>query len=755
MLNLTDNEKREINEYLLRNKPLPDKYRFLLFGNRRQVELLWNGKSNEVTNIVLPFQTIEQVDEPRSEVQSSSQFDLFDMSGRQLKGWTNKLIWGDNKYILSSLKNGPLRKEIEDNGGIKLIYIDPPFDVGADFTMNVEFGDGESYEKQPNILEQIAYRDTWGLGQDSFLSMIYERLLLMRDLLSDDGSILLHCDHRLNSQIRIVMEEIFSPEGYKTEVIWKRTAAGKTVSKNLPKNTDNILWFTKSKNFTFNGFFGELTKENKKVFSKNDNDGRGLYRTQPLVKPSNPGPLTTYDYIDNNGRLWKCPKTGWRINQERMKKLENDNRLLFTSVISEKYYLNERMEIGRQLSNLWDDIPGNTIKFSSENTDYPTQKPEKLLKRIIKSLSNEGEIVCDFFVGSGTTPSVCEKLNRKWICTDLGKFSIHTTRKRMIGVQREMKKEGKDYRPFELLNLGKYQREHFIFDGKDERDEIKRKRKQQQEKQFEELILTAYKSEKIDGFKTFQGKKNFRMVSIGPINQPVSRLHIEELIKECLENRITKVDVLGFEYEMGLFPTIQEEASEKGIDLQYKQIPNEIFDKRAVQRGEVKFYDVSYIEVKPIIKRNTLSIELLDFATFYNLDNSDRIEENIANGKSKVVVIDGNIIKITKDKNGIINKEILTKKWSDWVDYWSVDFDFENRKELIRVQSEENDEWKEMWTGDYIFDNEWQSFRTKENRELELVTTPKEITSQRTKIAVKVVDIFGNDTMKIIDIKTK
>ena len=593
------------------------------------------------------------------------------------------------------------------------------------------------------------------MGQDSFLSMIYERLHLMRDLLSDDGSILLHCDHRLNSQIRIVMEEIFSPEGYKTEVIWKRTAAGKTVSKNLPKNTDNILWFTKSKNFTFNGFFGELTKENKKVFSKNDNDGRGFYRTQPLVKPSNPGPLTTYDYIDNNGRLWKCPKTGWRINQERMKKLENDNRLLFTSVISEKYYLNERMEIGRQLSNLWDDIPGNTIKFSSENTDYPTQKPEKLLKRIISSLSNEGDIVCDFFVGSGTTSSVAEKLNRKWICSDLGKFSIHTTRKRMIGVQREMKKEGKDYRPFELLNLGKYQREHFIFDGKDERDEIKKKRKQQQEKQFEELILTAYKSEKIDGFKTFQGKKNFRMVSIGPINQPVSRLHIEEVIKECLENRITKVDILGFEYEMGLFPTIQEEASQKGIDLQYKQIPNEIFDKRAVQRGEVKFYDVSYIEVKPIIKGNTLSIELLDFATFYNLDNSERIEEKLKNGKNEVVVSDGNIIKISKDKNGIISKEVLTKKWSDWVDYWSVDFDFENRKELIRVQSEESDEWNELWTGDYIFDNEWQSFRTKENRELELITSPKEITSQRTKVAIKVVDIFGNDTMKIIDVKLK
>ena len=698
MLNLTDNEKREINEYLIQNKPLPDKYRFLLFGNRRQVELLWNGKSSEVTNVVLPFQTIEQVDEPRSEVQSSSQFDLFDMSGRQLKGWTNKLIWGDNKYILSSLKNGPLRKEIEDNGGIKLIYIDPPFDVGADFTMNVEFGDGESYEKQPNILEQIAYRDTWGLGQDSFLSMIYERLLLMRDLLSDDGSIYVHCDWRLNSSIRLILDDIFGKDKFKNEILWYyRNKMGRN-SKDFPKATDTLLFYSKSNNHIFNEI--KIPRETPVKQSK---------------------------------RVWKDGKN--------MRARDDKGDIIY------------ELSYDTTSNNVWD-IPF-IASTSSERNGYPTQKPESLIERVIKASSNQNDIVCDFFVGSGTTASVCEKLNRKWICTDLGKFSIHTTRKRMIGVQREMKKEGKDYRPFELLNLGKYQREHFIFDGKDERDEIKRKRKQQQEKQFEELILTAYKSEKVDGFKTFQGKKNFRMVSIGPINQPVSRLHIEEVIKECLENRITKVDILGFEYEMGLFPTIQEEASQKGIDLQYKQIPNEIFDKRAVQRGEVKFYDVSYIEVKPIIKGNTLSIELLDFATFYNLDNSERIEENLKNGKSEVVVSDGNIIKISKDKNGIISKEVLTKKWSDWVDYWSVDFDFENRKELIRVQSEESDEWKEQWTGDYIFDNEWQSFRTKENRELELVTSPKEITSQRTKVAVKVVDIFGNDTMKIIDVKMK
>ena len=184
MPRLTESEQQEIIRFLEADKPLPEKYRFLLFEDKREVELVWNGKTNEVCNIVLPFQTIEHVDEPRAE--STEQLGLFDKRGRQRKGWTNKLIWGDNKLVLSSLKNGPLREEIEAQGGLKLIYIDPPFDVGADFSMDIEIG-GETLTKNPNILEEIVYRDTWGKGADSFIAMIYERLLLMRDLLTEDG----------------------------------------------------------------------------------------------------------------------------------------------------------------------------------------------------------------------------------------------------------------------------------------------------------------------------------------------------------------------------------------------------------------------------------------------------------------------------------------------------------------------------------------------------------------------------------------
>ena len=209
---LTDADKRDLIKLIESGKPLPEKYRFILFDDKREVELVWNGKSREVCTAILPFQTLEHIDEPRVEATppslrrggdasspgrkrdggvaatlgdegvAATQPDFLDLSGRQIKGWTNKLIWGDNKLILSSLKSGALRRQIEDAGGLKLIYIDPPFDVGADFSMDIEIG-GETFHKEPNLLEQIAYRDTWGRGADSFIAMIYERLILMRDLM--------------------------------------------------------------------------------------------------------------------------------------------------------------------------------------------------------------------------------------------------------------------------------------------------------------------------------------------------------------------------------------------------------------------------------------------------------------------------------------------------------------------------------------------------------------------------------------------
>jgi hypothetical protein len=399
--------------------------------------------------------------------------------------------------------------------------------------------------------------------------------------------------------------------------------------------------------------------------------------------------------------------------------------------------------------------------MTPENLNYPTQKPEIMIERIIKASSNENDIVADFFAGSGTTLAVAEKLGRKWIGSDLGKFAIHTTRKRMIGVQRQLKEEGKDFRAFEILNLGKYERAHYIGVNLTLREEEQHQQLEQKEKDFIALILKAYKAEAVENFKCFHGKKAGRLVSVGPVNLPVTRLFVEEVILECREKRVSRADILAFEFEMGLFPNILDEARAKGIDLAMKYIPREVFDKRAVEKNQVVFHDVSYIEVKTDVKAGdkrkkesqpAVAVELTDFSVYYNQETVDHAAAALKEGKNRIVVENGKIIKVSKDKDGIVTKETLTKKWTDWIDYWSVDFDFESKREILRALDPASGKIEEKWTGEFIFENEWQSFRTKKDRSLELKTPFHECKPGLNKIAVKVVDIFGNDTMKIVEV---
>jgi len=375
-----------------------------------------------------------------------------------------------------------------------------------------------------------------------------------------------------------------------------------------------------------------------------------------------------------------------------------------------------------------------------------------LLQRIIRASSNEGDLIADFFCGSGTTAAVVEKLGRKWIASDLGKFAIHTTRKRLIGVQLQLKEEGRDYRAFEILNLGKYERQHFIGVNPNLREEEQRRQLEEKEVAFLDLILRAYRAEKTEGFTSFHGKRAGRLVAVGPVNLPVTRLFVEEIILECRKKHITKVDILGFEFEMGLFPNVLDEARGKGIDIAPKYIPAEVFDKRAVEKNQVVFHDVSFIEVKPHTKGNTLAVELTDFSVFYSQDSIANAEANLKKKGSKIVVERGQIVKVSADKDGVITREQLTQHWTDWIDYWSVDFDFESKREIIRVQNPENGETEDQRTGDYVFENEWQSFRTKKDRSLELKSVAHECPPGRRKVAVKVVDIFGNDTMTIVEV---
>ena len=753
---LSEAEQRDLFNLIQQGKALPEKYRFVLFEDKREVELVWNGKTRDVCTTVLPFQTLEHIDEPRTE--TKMQDSLLGSRGRQMQGWSNKLIWGDNKLILSSLKAGPLRQQIEDAGGLKLIYIDPPFDVGADFSMSIEIG-GETFHKEPNLLKQIAYRDTWGRGADSFISMIYERLILMRDLMHSEGSIYVHCDWRVSGLVRLALDEVFSPDCFTNEVIWQYDGPQSPSPTRFASKHDTIFRYSKSKErLIVSDLYATVEEPFVKGQYQKDDQGRWFYT------------IPKGDYTDASiRRLDAEGKVFWTGNgTARIKKfvtLSSDGK----SVLKEK-----------KISDVWAVTSLGLAASSRENLAYPTQKPEALLERIVKASSNEGDLVADFFCGSGTMAAVAEKLGRKWIATDLGKFGVHTTRKRLIGVQRELKAAEKDFRAFEVLNLGRYERQAYLNISGRLSAEQREDALAEKEREFRDLILRAYKAspfgsegEAQDGF--FHGARSGRLVVIGPINLPVGRLFVEEVITECRKRGASRVDILAFEFEMGLFPAVLEEARSKGIELSPKYIPAEVFDKRAVDKGQVVFHDISFVEATPRYdKKNNLavSIELSDFSVYYTQGAAEAAIAALKKGKRDVICEQGQLYKISKSKDGVVNRERLTNHWTDWVDYWAVDFDYLQRKEIIKVpvgtgiggvaslegfeplQGElKLPEFEERWTGGYIFENEWQSFRTRQNRDLELTTALHTYDRPgRYTVAVKVIDIFGNDTMTLVPV---
>lgn len=691
-MKLNDNDKNRIIELIKAGEKLPKEFIYKLFSDEEDVFLFWNGRKEDVTNVALPFHSIEHIDEPRKEEKKQGDmFEMFDTRGRQLKGWTNKLIWGDNKLILSSLANGPIRDEIEKEGGLKLIYIDPPFAVGADFGFNIEIN-GETAEKKQSIIEEIAYRDTWGKGISSYLSMMYERLKLMHNLLRDDGSLYVHCDFRVNSFLRLLLNDVFGSDNFRNELIWfYPDSPGRPYDKFCPKH-DTIFRYSKSEKFVFNADDVRIPilEASKKRYEK----PRYLINSQGK----------RFEYTGGKAAEdGKIPETVWQIPV----------------------------------------VKGTT----QEDVSYPTQKPETLLERIINASSNEGDLIADFFCGSGTTAAVAEKLGRKWITTDLGRFSVHTARKRLIGVQRELQANGKDFRAFEILNLGKYERQFFM-------DDLTNGKRKAKEVLYVDLILEAYKAKRIDGHSALHGQKSGRFVHVGPLDVPVTQSRLVDIFEECRKNLYTQVDVLGFEFEMGLTPQFIQELKEKGVSITLKYIPKDVFDKRAVEKGQVKFFDVAYLNTKEKINGKSITIELTDFVTHYTQDDIEELQQSMRAG-SKVVIEDGQIIKVEKDKNSIITKTILTKDWHDWLDYWAIDFNYEDKKEIIKIKNEAG-EIVEQWTGNYLFENEWQSFRTKKNPTLEFISIAYEYKKVgKYKVMVKVVDILGIDTSKIIEVNIK
>lgn len=707
-MELIDAEREEAIALIKAGRPLPARYRASLFEDVAATELIWPGKTSDVERTVLPFQSIEHVDEPRTE--AMSQPDLFSLdstSGRQAGGWTNKLIWGDNKLILSSLTNGPMRHEIEDAGGLKLVYIDPPFDVGADFSVDVEIG-GADVTKRPSIVEEIAYRDTWGKGRDSYLSMLFPRLNAIRDLLADDGSIFVHIDWRLSGQVRLLLDEVFGSDNFRNEIVWHYSGWNKRLRTSFERRHDSIFYYSSSDSPQFNSFFEKWSSK------------------EEYVKKRKQKVLT-----DDDGREYVLSDAG---GGKRIKR-----------------FLDDVMKEGVVIDDVWDlDKLNNS---AGESFGYATQKPIALLERIILSASNPGDLVGDFFCGSGTTMAVAEDLGRKWIGADLGRFAVHTSRKRLIQVQRRRRDEDKAYRAFEILNLGGYERQYFVGVDMTLAEAERRADSDRRREQFLSLILIAYGAERAGQLPPFHGTKGSTAVFVGPLDAPVTQTDVRGVIEAARGAGIGRADVLGFEFEMGIKPAMADEARDLGITLTLRYIPNDVFDTRAVSKGQVNFYDVGYVEVTPkTSKGRQLNVTLSDFGVFYAQEDADAAAAGLKMGGSRVVIDGGQVVRVSKDPKGIISREILTKSWIDWIDYWAVDFDYESQKELIRIVVDGKEQ--QQWTGGFVFENQWQSFRTRKDRNLELKSSLYTYENPGTyKVAVKVIDVFGNDTTKVISVK--
>ncbi len=706
-------QERDLIANLIRDgKPVPARYIPSISENPLKTELIWPGKSSYMENVVLPFQSIEHVDEPRKEM--VKQFDLFSMSestGRQSGGWTNKLIWGDNSLILSSIANGPMRNEILNAGGLKLVYIDPPFDVGSDFSIDIEVGE-VSVTKKASIVEEIAYRDTWGKGKDSYAAMFAQRLNLIKTLMADDGILVIHSGIQVNHYIRLIAEETFGDQNIVDEIVWSYGTAsgGRAAANKLVKAHEYLLVIAKDRaNFTYNK---EYIPYSEKYISDR------------------------FVFKDESGRIYR----------ERKR----------TTGIVERQYLDESK--GVPLSTVWTDIRQtyamHLAKRAKEETGYPTQKPEALLERVLNCFSNKDDLVADFFCGSGTTLSVAEKLGRKWIGADLGRFAIHTTRKRLITVQREAAKLEKPFRAFEILNLGGYERAHQVGIDPSLDDEERKVQASIKREEFVELILAAYGGQKSDQLQPFAGSKGGTAILIGGIDSAVTQDQVQQAIDTALSVGISRVDVLGFEFEMGISPAMSDAAKEQGLTLTVRYIPNDVFDKRAIAKGQVKFYEAGYVEAKCEVKNKSLQVTLTDFGVFYRQNDADETAAELRNGNAKVVVDQGQVVRVAKDKKGVITKENLTSNWQDWIDYWAVDFDFASQPEVVTVV-EDGKEVKKR-TGKFMFENEWQSFRTKSDRSLELTSSPFSYADPGNySVAVKVIDIFGNDTTRVFKIKVK
>jgi adenine-specific DNA-methyltransferase len=750
----------------------------------RKPRLAWQGMDRREVAVSVPTQVVEIVRPGKAQAGD----DLLPgvtagiQKTRSEELPPNRLIWtNDNLVALQTLldERDPVTRDYRYRGKVDLIYIDPPFMVQGDFVadnaIDIELDEEEHVEakKEPSLVEILAYRDTWRQGLDSFLSMLRARLLLLKDLLASTGSIYVHLDWHAVHYVKVLMDEVFGYENFRNEVVWQRTTAHNDPQQYGRVNDRLLFYAMDRRNYVFNtvhykGYSSEQLSRYK------DSDERGRFTGRDLTAPGIRYGETGKPWrgLDPNlsGRHWsKTPDELERLYQSGRILLKKDGTPRLDGL---KVYLHETE--GPPVQDVWTDI--GLAPTASERVGYPTQKPVALVSRVIQASSPPGGLVLDCFAGSGTTAEAAERLGRRWICVDNGKFAVHLTRKRMIqlhgqpkppekpvvdyvecekckNVERKEKpqkgKGGFDVRPFTVENVGVYQRAEAWQDF------------QTQRTKYRDEMIKVFGGEVTSHSPLLHGRKGASWVHVGPLDGPVSSTQVWSIAREAQRTDRKSVTVLSADFDT--LSTSEKEEIKKvtGVTMTIRIIPASAIDevRRRLELARVNpempiesmaipaFYAPLSILLSSKVSGRMASVTLdrceIDIESF--LASQRPVLKPMTDGMTPVAKKKA---KAEIEKWDARQKELekwLAKatSWQKFIDFWAVDWDYGRR-----VGAD----------GKPIFETDWQSFRVRKGKETEPLVLTAEYKYQEAghyRVAARVTDVFGNDGIAAVVVEVR
>lgn len=589
--------------------------------------------------------------------------------------WMNRLIYGDNLLTLQALLAGDPDSGLPSlRGRVDLIYIDPPFDSKADYRTKISLPNA-SFDQKPTVIEQFAYADTWQEGTISYLKMLYPRLVLMREMLSDKGTIYVHIDWHIDAYVKAIMDDIFGKDNFRDQIIWYYPGGLKAIPHYFPRKHDCIYWYSKSKNYTFN-------------VMRKESENNSLYHR--WIKYSEDGETITYKNFPRTDRVKFDMYVKRFVSQNKREPKDDDVIYRFE---------------GALIDDVWEDCPA-VFRLLSEKTGYSTQKPETLLTRIIKASSNEGDLVCDFFGGSGTTAAVAEKLGRRWITGDIGKPASLIMRKRLID---------QDANPFLYQSIGDYQKEAF-----------RNNKLVKRIGDLSQIVLGLYGALPFTAeqcadrnFGYIKGTKTLVMA-----DSP-NRLTTASTVRRAVEAKASllggdwqKVVILGWNFAFDISEAIQQY---KDSNVEVLVIPPDLMDKltkkgyeKLIRDKTVRFSSLQYLTVKPIEVKNEGGQDILTVT----LD-------------SYVLLSPDNIPLDEKDKPKL--QKVMAEDPLSLIEYWSIDPDYDGQ----------------------TFRSTWQDYRENTSNDSDALhcvysTCLKVPHKDKRQVCVKAVDVFGFESQVVI-----